>query len=148
MDSVEEKLPFVQQNALKIFNDTFDCRQALLDSIGSKYLQTRDKKYLGALETIHQRAGDKAENFYTDIIKRFCEKDFIAFANDLFLAKGLYFSLENELVTTMNMIVGSRPLKDKYGGLLKIQIEKVRDKKDNSAIVFWEKLKKRIDNDK
>ena len=147
-DSVEIKLTFIQQNALRIFKDTSDCKQNVLDNIGALYVQTGDKKYLAALENIHQRAGEKVENLYTDIIKRFCEKDFIAFASDLFLAKGQYFNLEKELIETMNMIVGTQPLKQKYLGVLNAQIEKVREEKDNSAIVYWEKLKKRIENDK
>ncbi|MCX6198127.1 MAG: hypothetical protein NTY88_02745 [Bacteroidetes bacterium] len=148
MDSVEVKLPFIQQNAYRIFVDTFDCRQMLLDKIGILYLKTGDKKYLTALETIHQRAGEKVENLYTDIIKRFCEKDFTAFARELFVARGQYYNLERELIATMNMLVDGRSLKLKYMGALNVQIDKARDKKDYNAISFWEKLKKRIEDEK
>ena len=148
MDSVEARLPFIQQYAYRIFADTFDCRQMLLDNIGSGYLKTGDKKYLTALEFIHQRAGDKVENFYTDIIKRFCEKDFTAFARELYLARGQYYNLERELIATMNMLVDGRSLKLKYIGALNVQIDKARDKKDYNAISFWEKLKKKIEDEK
>ena len=148
MDSVEARLPFIQQNAYRIFTDTFDCRQMLLDNIGAMYVKTGDKKYLTALENIHQRAGEKVENFYTDIIKRFCEKDFTAFARELFVARGQYYNLERELIATMNMLVDGRSLKLKYMGALNVQIDKARDKKDYNAISFWEKLKKRIEDEK
>lgn len=148
MDSVEVKLPFIQQNAYRIFADTFDCRQMLLDNIGNLYLKTGDKKYLTSLETIHQRAGEKVENFYTDIIKRFCEKDFTAFAHELLLARGQYYNLERELIATMNMLVDGRSLKLKYMGALNVQIDKARDKNDKGSLLFWEKLKKRIEDEK
>ncbi len=149
MDSVEINLPFIQQNASRIFlDDTLGCRQMLLDNIGRLYTKTGDKKYLTALEIIHQRAGDKVENLYTDIIKRFCEKDFTAFARELYAAKGQYYSLERELIATVNMLVDGRSLKLKYMGALNVQIDKARDKKDYNAISFWEKLKKRIEDEK
>lgn len=148
MDSVEARIPFIQQNAYRIFADTFDCRQMLLDNIGALYIKTGDKKYLTTLEVIQQRAGDKVENFYTDIIKRFCEKDFTAFARELYLAKGGYYNLERELIATMNMLVDDRLLKLKYMGTLNVQIDKARDKKDYNAISFWEKLKKKIEDEK
>lgn len=148
MDSVEAKLSFIQQNANRIFIDSFDCRQNLLDSIGSKYLQTKDRKYLTALEVVHQKAGEKVENLYTDILKRFCENDFTGFAGELFLTKGVYYNLEKELIAAMNMLVDGRPLKYKYMGMLNVQITKAQDKKDYSAISFWQKLKKKIEEEK
>ncbi len=149
MDSVEAHLPFIQQNAYRIFlDDTLGCRQMLLDNIGVLYVKTGDKKYLTTLEVIHQRASDKVENFYTDIIKRFCEKDFTAFARELYLARGQYYNLERELIATMNMLVDGRSLKLKYMGALNVQIDKARDKKDYNATSFWEKLKKKIEDEK
>ena len=148
MDSVERKLPFIQQYSYRIFIDSFDCKQDLLDSIGLKYLQTKNGKYLTALEIIHQKAGEKVEDLFTNIMQRFCEHDFTGLVQDLAVAKGAYYNLERELVATMNMIVDGRPLKQKYMGVLNVQITKAHEKKDYGAIYYWEKIKKRIDEEK
>ena len=148
MDSVERKLPFIQQYTYRIFIDSFDCKQDLLDSIGLKYLQTKNGKYLTALEIIHQKAGEKVEDLFTNIMQRFCEHDFTGLVQDLAVAKGAYYNLERELVATMNMIVDGHPLKQKYMGVLNVQITKAHEKKDYSAIYYWEKIKKRIDEEK
>lgn len=147
-DSVEARLLFIQQNAARIFTDTIDCKENLLDKIADLYIKTKDKKYLSALSVIRQNPAAKVEELYTDIVKRLIEDDFSNLVNDLYLAKGKYGPLEKELVTTLNMILGSKPLKEKYLPLLKIDIEKAKDKKDSYKVYYLDKLKTRIEEDK
>lgn len=146
-DSAAARLAFIQTYAYRIFNDTAECKQILLDSIGSLYNNTADKKYLTALETIHERAAKGVEGLYTDLIKRFCEKDFAGFGRALFAAGGGYRHLEDELIETMNMIVGSQQYKQKYIGQLNVQVLLAKEKNDSRAQAFWEKLKQRIETD-
>ncbi len=148
MDSVDAKLSFIQLNASRVFTDTVECKQNVLDNIAALYLKTKDRKYLDALSAIRQNPNAKVEELYTDIIKRFAEKDFSGFINDLYLAKGKYAALEKELITTMNMIVGAKPLKQKYLGLMNVEIEKAKDKKDSYKAYFFEKLKTKIEEEK
>lgn len=147
MDSADARLLFIQQNAARVFVDTFDCRQELLNKIAGLYISTKNKKYLDALAAIRQNPSAKVEELYTDLITRLIENDFTAFVNELYLAKGKYLSLEKELVSTLNMIVGSKPLKQKYLPLLKIEVEKARDKKDSYKVYYLEKLKLKIEED-
>lgn len=148
MDSVESKLSFIQFNASRIFTDTVECKDNVLDNIAAHYIKSKDKKYLDALAAIRQNPNAKVEELYTDIIKRLAENDFAGFVSELYLAKGKYFALEKELVTTMNMIVGTKPLKQKYLGLLNVEIEKSKDKKDSYKAYYLEKLKLKIEDDK
>ncbi|HLP18804.1 MAG TPA: hypothetical protein VK174_00810 [Chitinophagales bacterium] len=147
-DSVDARLVFIQQNAARIFTDTIDCKENLLDKIADLYIKTKDKKYLGALSAIRQNPAAKVEELYTDIVKRLIEDDFSNLLNEFYLAKGRYAPLEKELVTTLNMILGAKPLKQKYLPLLKIEIEKAKDKKDSYKTYYLEKLKTRIEEDK
>ena len=148
MDSVDAKLSFIQLNASRIFTDTVECKQNVLDNISALYIKTKDKKYLDALSAIRQNPNAKVEELYTDIIKRFAENNFEGFINDVYLAKGKYVALEKELVTTMNMIVGTKPLKQKYMGLLNVEIQKAKDKKDSYKAYYLEKLKTKIEDEK
>ncbi len=148
MDSVAAKLAFIQLNASRIFTDTVDCKQNLLDNMVSLYIKSGDKKYLDALSAIRQNPAAKVEELYTDVVKRLVENDFAAFINQLYLAKGKYAPLEKELITAMNMIVGAKPLKYKYQGLLNVEIEKAKDAKDTYKLSYLQKLKARIDGEK
>ncbi len=148
MDSVEKRLDFIRLNASRIFTDSVDCKQTLLDSIAVHYLQSKDKKYLDALSSIRQNPNAKVENNYTDIIKRFIENDFSGFIKQIYLAKGKYYVLEKELIGTMNMIVDGRPYKQKYMGLLNVEISIAKDKKDTYYQSFLEKLKVKIEEEK
>ena len=147
MDSVEKNLVFIERNALRVFADTFDCRQTLLDSIASKYIATKNKKYLDALNNIRVYANEKVENLYTDIIRRMVENNFTDFLNELYLSNGRYQSLEKELVATMNMMIDGRPYKKKFLGLFNVQIQKAKDGKDSSRLHYLEKLKYRIEEE-
>lgn len=147
-DSIDKHLVFIQQNINRIFVDTAECKQTLLDSIGQQYITTKNKKYLDALSNLRNVGTDKVQDYYTDVIKRFVETDFAEFVNDLYLGKGKYIALEKELVSTLNMIVDGRPFKTKYIGLLNVEISKAKDKKDTSKTYFLEKLKTRIEADK
>jgi hypothetical protein len=146
-DSVEKRLEFIKLSAIKIFNDSADCKQTLLDSIGSKYMRTKDSRYLDALAVIRQTPGAKVSNLYTDLVKRLAENDFQEFINRLYDAKGRYLSLEKELIGAMNMIVNERPLKLKYYGLLNVEIDKAKDANDKLREAYFKKLKLRIANE-
>lgn len=148
MDSIDKNLAFIRLNAPRIFIDSFDCRQDLLDSIGIKYLQTRKPLYLDALAAIRQNPAAKVEELYTDVITRFMQDDFGGFIDQLYTAKGKYLSLEKELIAAMNMIVDGRPLKKKYMGQLNVEIEKAKDKKDKYKQAYLEKLKLKIEEEK
>ena len=147
-DSIDARLVFIQQNAARIFTDTIDCKENLLGKIVDLYIKTKDKKCLSALSVIRQNPAAKVEELYTDIVKRLIEDDFDNLVNEFYLAKGNYAPLEKELVTTLNMILGAKPLKQKYLPLLKIEIEKAKDKKDSYKTYYLEKLKGRIEDDK
>ncbi|MFN8285491.1 MAG: hypothetical protein U0V74_02000 [Chitinophagales bacterium] len=148
MDSVDKNLEFIRLNASRIFTDSVDCKQTLLDSIAIHYTQSKDKKYLDVLSSIRQNPNAKVENNYTDIIKRFIENDFSGFIKQLYLSKGKYYVLEKELIGTMNMIVDGRPYKQKYMGLLNVDISIAKDKKDTYYQSFLEKLKVKIEEEK
>ncbi len=148
MDSIDKHLLFIQQNAQRIFIDSFECRQILLDSIAVKYLRQKDKKYLDALSAIRTNGGEKVENLYTDIVKRIAEKNFSGFINDLYLSKGKYAPLEKELIATMNMVIEGRPYKQKYMGILNVQLTKATEAKDKYKLYYLEKLKTKIEEEK
>ena len=148
MDSVDRLLDFIQRNATRIFADTNDCRQALLDSVAAKYITTNKIKYLDALTNIRQNPGAKVEDLYTDIIKRLIENNFEGLINQFYLGRGKYLPLEREMIGTMNMIVDGRPFKQKYMGLLNVEIERAKDKKDRYKQVYLEKLKVKIEEEK
>jgi len=148
MDSVEAKLSFIQLNASRIFTDTVECKQNLLDNMASLYIKSKDKKYLGALSAIRNNPSAKVEELYTDLITRLAKNDFAEFINELYLARGKYAPLEKELVITMNMIVGTQPLKQKYLGQLNVEIEKAKDKKDSYKLSYLQKLKTKIEEEK
>ena len=148
MDSVDKHLEFIKLNASRIFIDSFDCRQMLFDSIGALYLRTKDKKYLDALSYIrNSSAAAKVENLYTDVIRKFVQIDFNDLLNQLYNGRGKYLALEKELIAAMNMIVDGRPYKQKYMGLLNVEISKAKDKKDTARLYYLEKLKTKIEND-
>jgi hypothetical protein len=149
MDSVEKHLEFIKLNASRIFLDSFDCKQMLFDSIAAGYVQTRDKKYLDALSYLsNSSAAAKVENFYTDVLRTFVRSDFTDLLNQLYAGKGKYLGLEKELIIAMNMIVDGRPFKQKYMGLLNVEISKAKDKKDVAHLAYLEKLKTKIEEDK
>ncbi len=149
LDSVDAKLDFIRINAAKVFTDTFDCKQMLMDSIGARYLATKSNRYLDVLTAIHQNpaASEKVENLYIDVIKRFAEDDFAGFINRIYLAKGRYTPLEKELIATLNMIVNGRPYKQKYMGLLNVEIGKAKDAGDKYKLAYLQKLKLKIDEE-
>ena len=148
LDSVDKHLDFIRQNASRIFTDTVDCKQTLLDSIAQRYTGTKNSKYLEALSAIRQNPNAKVEDLYTDIVKRFIEKDFEGFLDQLYLAKGRLLPLQNELIGAMNMIVDGRPLKQKYMGNLDALIEKAKEEKDKFKEYYLEKLKVKIEEEK
>ncbi|MBP7389813.1 MAG: hypothetical protein KA841_05375 [Chitinophagales bacterium] len=148
MDSIDKHLEFIKKNTQRIFVDTFDCRQTLLDSIAIHYTNSKNKKYLDALNYIRVYGDAKVEDLYTDIVKRFCEADFAGFLNELYVSKGQLQSLEKELITTMNMIIDGRSLKQKYIGQMNVEIAKAKDKKDTARLYYLEKLKVKIDEER
>jgi hypothetical protein len=148
MDSVDARLDFIQRHASRIFVDSFDCRQTLIDSIGSRFLATKNNKYLDALSAIRQNPLAHTDNLYTDLVKRFVDNDFAGFIGRLYLGKGKYLPLEKELIGTLNMIVNGRPYKQKYMGLLNVEIGKARDAHDASRQSYLQKLKIRIEEEK
>jgi hypothetical protein len=148
LDSVEQRLDFIKANASRIFVDTFDCKETLLDSISVLYVRSKDKKYLDALAAIRQNPYAKVEGLYIDVIKKFVEDDFSGFLNQLYLAKGKYAPLERELIATMNMIMNGRPYKQKYMGLLGVEISKAQQAKDNYRAYYLQKLKTKIEDEK
>lgn len=148
LDSVDKRLDFIKVNAAKVFVDSFDCKETLLDSISMLYMRSKDKKYLDALTTILANPKAAVEGLYTDVVKKFVQDDFGGFLNELYLARGKYQLLEKELVAAMNMIVDGKPLKQKYAGQLNLQISITKDKKDTAKLAYLEKLKTRIEEDK
>ncbi|MDB5282141.1 MAG: hypothetical protein JWO06_1216 [Bacteroidota bacterium] len=148
MDSVDKRLDFIVKNAPRIFVDSFDCRQTLMDSIAIRYVDTKDTKYLNALAAIRQNPLAKVENLYTDIIKRFVENDFAGFVEQLYAAKGKLLPLQNELISGMNMIIDGKLLKQKYMGLLNVEIAKAKDANDKLKFSYFEKLKLKIEEEK
>ncbi|HWB63038.1 MAG TPA: hypothetical protein VG603_05970 [Chitinophagales bacterium] len=148
MDSVDTKLDFIIRNASRVFVDTFECKQTLMDSIGSRYLDTKENKYLDALVLIKQNPYARVEGLYTDLVKRFCDNDFQEFVGKLYMARGRYLPLENELIAALNMIVNGRPLKQKYMGLLNVEIEKAADAKDKAKEYYLQRLKTKIEEEK
>ncbi|MBL0310514.1 MAG: hypothetical protein IPP77_12835 [Bacteroidetes bacterium] len=148
LDSVNTKIEFIRKNSVRIFDDTSDCKQELLDAIGERYLTTKDNKYLSALSAIRQNPSAKVEEFYIDLVQRFLQDDFPGFLQQLYASKGGYLPLEKEMVAAMNMIVGDRPLKQKYMGLLNVEISKAKDKKDLSKEAYLKKLRQRIEEEK
>jgi hypothetical protein len=148
MDSVDVHLDFIKQNAARVFADTLDCKETLLDSIAQRYTDTKSTKYLEALSAIRQNPNAKVEDLYTDIVKRFIENDFAGFLDRLYLAKGKFLPLQNELIAAMNMIVDGRPLKQKYLARLNAAIEKAKGEKDKYKEYYLEKLKIKIDEEK
>jgi hypothetical protein len=148
-DSVDKHLEFIKLNASRIFIDTFECRQTLFDSIASRYIASRDKKYLDMLSYIRtSSASAKVEELYTEVIRKLIQSDFTGFVNQLYTAKGKYLPLEKEMIAAMNMIVDGRPYKQKYMGLLNVEISKAKDNKDTPRSYYLEKLKTNIEEEK
>ena len=148
LDSVEQRLAFIKLNSGRIFVDTFDCKEALLDSIANGFIRTKDTKYLDALTAIGQNPNAKVQGLYTDILKRFVENDFTGFIDELYLARGRYVYLQNEMIGALNIIIDGRPFKRKYLGLLNVEIGKASDSKDKNRELFLEKLKQKIEEEK
>jgi hypothetical protein len=147
-DSLDKHLEFIKLNASRIFIDTFECRQSLFDSMASRYLRSGDKKYLDVLSYIHSSsAAQKVEGLYTEVLRKLIQTDFLGFLNHLYTGKGKYLPLEKELIATMNMIVDGRPYKQKYMGLLNVEISKAQDKKDTPRSYYLEKLKTNIEEE-
>ena len=146
-DSVDTRLTFIRQNAGRVFIDSFDCKDALLDSIASCFIRTKEVKYLDVLTAIGQNPSAKVDGLFTDVVKLFAEDDFIGFVNQLYQAKGKYLPLQNELIAAMNMIVNGRPLKQKYMGLLNVEIERTKDTNDKYRQGYLEKLKSKIEGE-
>jgi hypothetical protein len=148
-DSVEPRLDFIRLNAVRIFGDTADCKQRLFDSIGANYIRTKDKKFLDVLSCLRtSSAANKVENLYTDVIRKFVQSDFSDFLLQLYNARGKYLALENELAITMNMIIDGRPYKQKYMGLMNVEISKAKDTKNSGYAAYLEKLKLKIEEDR
>ena len=148
LDSVEQRLAFIKVNAGRIFVDTFDCKESLLDSIANGFIRSGETKYLDVLSVIGQNPNAKVEGLYTDILKRFVENDFTGFVDKLYLARGRYMYLQNEMIATLNIIIDGRPFKRKYLGLLNVEISKAQDSKDKNRQLFLEKLKQKIEEEK
>lgn len=148
IDSVDSRLDFIRINASRIFDDTSDCKPELLGALAARHLATKEEKYLSALSAIRQNPSAKVEELYTDLIQRFLDNDFGGFIQRLYASKGKYLALEKELVAAMNMIVGDRPLKQKYMGLLNVEISKAHDKKDTGKEAYLKKLRQRIEEEK
>lgn len=147
-DSVEKKYDFIRLNSSRIFTDSMECKQALLDTIAAYYIDGKDKKYLDLLSTIRQNPNAKVSNNYTDIVKRIIENDFSGFIKQIYLSKGKYYALEKELIATMSIIIDGRPYKQKFMGLLNVDISIAKDKKDVYYQSWLEKLKVRIEEEK
>lgn len=148
MDSTDKHLTFIQQNVKKVFNDTMDCRQQLLTNVAKLYNETKNKKYLDALLNIRAVGGDLVSGLYPDAVLVIAQNSFGSFLSDLYMARGKYYSLEKELIVCMNMIVEGRPLRQKYMGLLNVEISKAKDKKDTYKTAYLEKLKTKIEEEK
>lgn len=148
MDSTDKHLSFVQQNVKKVFNDTMDCRQQLLTNVAKLYNETKNKKYLDALLNIRAVGGDLVSGLYPDAILIIVQNSFSPFLNDLYSSRGKYYNLEKELIVCMNMIVEGRQLRQKYMGLLNVEISKTKDKKDTYKTAYLEKLKTKIEEEK
>ena len=148
MDSVDKRLAFITQYAGRIFIDSFDCKEALLDSIAGGYERTKDTKYLNTLASIRQNPYAKADELYTDVIKKLVESDFVDLVDKLYQAKGGLLPLQNELIATMNTIIDGRPFKQKYIGLLNVEIERAKDSNDKYRQQYLEKLKLKINEEK
>jgi hypothetical protein len=148
MDSVDKHLEFIRINSSRVFADTLDCKDEVLKKIAERYIETKSVTYLNALSSIRQNPNAKVEEFYTDVVKLIIENDFGGFVENLYSAKGKLYPLEKELITTLNMIVDGRMLKQKYFGLLNVEISKAKDKKDTYKEAYLNKLKSKIENEK
>jgi|GEM_PF-2962221 hypothetical protein len=146
-DSVDKKLPFIRQNAAMIFTETADCKDLLLDSIAMMFARTRDIRYISVLTIIHKNPLAKTNGLFTDAVMLLAEYDFTWFINQLYLGKGKYQLLQNELIAAMNMIIDGKPLKQKYTGRLNAEIERAKASHDENMEEFLEKLKMRIEGD-
>ncbi len=146
-DSVDSKLTFIKQNAGRIFIDSFDCKETLLDSIAIRFVRTKELKYLDALTAIQQNPYAKADGLFTDVVRLLVEDDFSGFVNQLYQGRGRYLPLQNELIAAMNMIVNGRPLKQKYMGQLNVDIETAKDSNDKYRLSYLEKLKQKIEGE-
>ena len=148
LDSIEQRLAFIKQNASRIFTDSADCKETLLDSVAIGYIRTKDVKYLDALAAIRQNPAAKADGLFTDVITLIVKDDFIGFADQLYRSKGRLLPLQNELIGAMNMIVDGRPFKQRYMGQLNVEIERTKDSKDKYRQAYFEKLKQKIEEEK
>ena len=148
VDSVESKLIFIQNNSSKIFTDTAECKQAILNHVVSLYISTKNKKYLNALTAIRLNPAAKVSDLYADVIIRLVQNDFTDFIQKLYLGKGKYAILEKELIFAMNMIVGNQPLKQKYFGTLNESIKKAAENKKTDELAYLKKLKVKIESEK
>jgi hypothetical protein len=148
MDSVEQHLDFIRLNSAKVFTDTFECRQALLNKIADEYIHTHQLKYLETLAAIRQNPNAKAADLFTDVMKKLAENNFSDLLNRLYMAHGKFLLLEKELVAAMNMLVDGRRLEQKYTEALNAEIEKAKQTKDNYKVQYLQKLKLKIQNEK
>lgn len=143
-DSVKGRLVFIRQNAARIFTDTADCKDILLDSIAAGFINSKDIKYLDALTVISQNTYAKTDGLFTDAVNMLAKDDFTGFVEQLYLARGRLLPLQNELIAALNMIVNGKPLKQKYMLQLTTDIEKAKGSKDKYRESFLEKLKLKI----
>ena len=147
-DNVDKQLVFIQQYAWKIFTDTASCKGALLDTLATRFITTKDSRYLQTLSVIRQNKYAHVDEFYTDIVSRFIQDDFPGFLQQLYIAHGKMTALETEMIAALNMIVNGRTMKQKYMGLLNVEIGKAKDAKDVYKTSYLEKLKTRIETEK
>lgn len=146
-DSVNTKLAFIRQGAGRIFTDSADCKDNLLDSIAVKYATTKEVRYLIALNAIRENHYAKADGLFTDVIRIIVQDDFLGFVDQLYMAKGKFLPLQNELIAAMNMIVNARPMKQKYMGQLNVEIDRAKNSADPNLTVYLEKLKQKIEGE-
>lgn len=147
-DSVDKHMEFIRLNASRIFADTSDCKQALLDSIAAGFMKTKNAKYLNELSAIRQNPKAQVDEYFTDLMKHLVDNDFEELLNQLYLSKGRLVPLENELINALNMIVEGRPLKQKYMGRLNVEIAKAKDSSDKLRESYLEKFKLKIEEEK
>ncbi len=147
-ENVDKQLVFLQQYAWKIFTDTASCKGALLDTLAKRFITTKDSRYLQTLSVIRQNKYAHVDEFYTDIVSRLIQDDFPGLLQQLYLARGKMTALETEMIAALNMIVNGRTMKQKYMGLLNVEIGKAKDAKDVYKTSYLEKLKARIETEK
>lgn len=147
-DSIDKHLETIRLSPARVFTDSAQCKRELLDSIANKFLTTSDKKYLGVLTSIAQNSKSKIEGEFQDVMKMLVDGSFSKLLDAFYTGRGGYAALEKEVVLLMNTIVGGRPYKQQYLGLLNVEIEKAKDKDDRNKELYLVRFKQRIEDDK